>query len=278
VSERLPNFIGIGAVKAGSTSIYHYLGEHPDIYVSPVKETNFFAYEGQRLPRFRIRTWAAYAVQFAQVAGERAVGEFSPIYMEHPRAARRIADALPGVKLIASLRSPADRAYSGWIGSVRQALESKPAEVAICLGSRYIERGFYSRMLQPYLDLFPRDRIKVVVFEDLAADAAGTMSEIYEFLEVDPSFVPDVTTRHNAASLPKYPRLNRAWQALRRAQPEWFRAPEFVIQANQRLMESTYTKPPPMDPNLRGRLLEAYHDEIGRVEELLGRDLSIWRT
>ena len=269
--------LGIGAVKAGSTSIYHYLGEHPDVYVSPVKETNFFAYEGQTAPRFRIQTWSDYAAQFARVGGERAVGEFSPIYMEHPRAAQRIADALPAVKLIASLRSPVDRAYSGWVGSIRQGIEREPAELAIRPGSRYIERGRYGVLLRPYFELFERERIKLLLFEDLAANPARAMSEIYEFLGVDPSFVPDVSRRHNAASVPKYPRLNYAWQALRRMQPRGFCAPEAIIRWNRRLMESTYTAPPPIDAGLRARLLELYRDEIGRVEDLLGRDLEAWR-
>jgi len=277
VSVRLPTFIGIGAVKSGSTSIYHYLGEHPDVYVSPVKETNFFAFEGQKASRYRVRTWAAYTAQFTPSDSQRAVGEFSPIYMERPCAAHRIADALPDVKLIASLRSPVDRAYSDWINLVRHGTERESAEIAIRPGSRYFDRGCYSKLLQPYLELFARERIKILMFEALAADPARSMSELYKFLDVDPDFVPDVTTRHNAARFPRYLRLNRMWQALRRAQPEWFRAPEAVIRWNRRLMENTYTAPSPMDPELRATLLDLYRDEVGCMEELLGCDLEMWR-
>ena len=277
MSGRLPNFLGIAAVKAGSTSIYRYLGEHPEIYVSPVKETNFFAYEGQRERRFRIRSWREYEAQFVGVAGEAAVGEFSPQYVNYPRAAARIAEALPDVRLLASLRSPADRAYSCWLGSVKNGLESEAAETAIRPGSLYVERGFYRQKLEPFLALFPQERIRIVLFEDLARDAATVMAGIYEFLGVDARFVPDVSRRHNEGRVPRSRRINHAWHALRRLQPRTFQAPRFLVRWNARLLESASTPAPPPDPTLRARLLELYRDEVDRMEELLGRDLDAWR-
>ena len=277
MNEPLPTFIGIGAVKAGTTSIHRYLGEHPEVHVSEIKETNFFAYEGQRRPWYRVRSWSAFMAQFAPGKGMKAVGEFSPIYMENPRSAQRIADALPAVKIVASLRSPVDRAYSGWVGSIRSGIESEPAESALRPGSRYIRRGFYSKMLEPYFERFGRERIELILFEDLAADPARAMSSLYEFLGVDSGFVPDIKQRYNAGSFPRYPRLNRAWQALRRRQPLWFRAPDVVIRWNRYMMERTYSAPPPIDPKLREALLDLYREEVARMEEILERDLEIWR-
>jgi hypothetical protein len=277
VRPTLPNFVGIAAVKAGSTSIYHYLGEHPEVYVSPIKETNYFVFEGQREHRFRVRSWAEYCGQFAGATREPAVGEFSPLYVNHPGAAARIAAALPDVRLLASLRSPADRAYSDWIGVVRSGLESKPADEAIRPGSRYVEWGCYSRLLEPYFARFPRERIHIVLFEDLARDPAAVMAGIYRFLGVDSRFVPDVSRRHNESRIPRNRKLNRVWQTLRRLQPLSFRAPSSLIRWHQRLLERTYTAPPPVDPALRARLLEQYRDEVDRMEALLDRDLDAWR-
>jgi hypothetical protein len=277
VSRRLPTFLGIAAVKAGSTSIYHYLGEHPDVFVSPMKETNYFAYEGQRNRRFRVRSWSAYRAQFAAAAGETAVGEFSPQYVNYPGAAARIAAALPDVRLIASLRSPADRAYSCWVGSFQGGLETEPAAVAIRPGSVYFERGFYRERLEPYFELFPRERIRIVLFEDLVRDAAAVMAGIYEFLGVDARFVPEVSRRHNAGRVPRNPRINRVWQAMRRLQPRNFQAPRTLVRWHRRLLDRASTPAPPPDPALRSRLLEVYRDEVDRMEALLGRDLDEWR-
>jgi len=277
VNGRLPTFIGIGAVKCCTTSIHRYLGEHPQIFVSRIKETNFFAYEGQRDRLFCVRSWDAYRRMFAGATIEAAIGEFSPRYMNHPRAAARIAEALPDVKLVVSLRSPADRAYSAWAGRVCSGIELRPAEVALTAGNPYIEEGLYGDRLRPYLERFPRDRIKIVVFEDFAADPARTMAELYEFLSVDRGFVPDTSVRLGQISYPRYSRINLAWQTLRRLQPHWFEAPAPVVRWHHALLQRNRVDAPPYDPALRARLLDFYAREVGRMEELLARDLSMWR-
>ena len=105
----LPNFIIIGAAKAGTTALYEYLGEHPDVFVSPVKETNFFS------SGHPIGTQDEYEAQFAGVRGERAIGEASVQYIASKNAAAQMRDQLPDVKLIAMLRNPADRAFSHYL-------------------------------------------------------------------------------------------------------------------------------------------------------------------
>jgi hypothetical protein len=277
VNGRLPTFIGIGAAKCGTGSIHRYLGEHPEIFVSPIKETNFFAYEGQREHRFRVRSWAAYRRLFTGATAEAAIGEFSPQYMNYPRSAPRIAEALPDVKLVVSLRSPADRAYSAWAGRVCSGVEQRPAELALTAGNPYIDDGLYGDRLRPYLERFPRERIKIVVFEDFAADPARTMAELYAFLSADQDFVPDTSVRVGQVSLPRYPRINLAWQTLRRLQPYWFKAPAPVVRWHRALLQRSLVDAPPCARALRARLLDFYAPEVGRMEELMARDLSIWR-
>ncbi|HYF40037.1 MAG TPA: sulfotransferase, partial [Gemmatimonadales bacterium] len=125
----LPNFIVIGAAKAGTTALYWYLAEHPQIFMSPVKETNYFAYEvdasGQLVygdpedHQFPIRTRAEYEALFAEAGPASAVGEASPIYLECPQAAGRIQSAIPGALLVCCLRHPVDRAYSDYLMHLR---------------------------------------------------------------------------------------------------------------------------------------------------------------
>jgi len=189
------NFVGIGAAKCGTGSIHRYLGEHPEVFVSPIKETNFFIEDGQRSPRKRVRSMRAYERQFAAVEQETAVGEYSPQYMNHPSAATRIAATLPDANLLVSLRCPADRAFSAWAGRACSGVERRPAEVALRPGNPYVDDGFYLQRLAPYLKLFPREHIKVLVFEEFAADPAATMAGLYRFLGAEPGFEPNVSVR-----------------------------------------------------------------------------------
>jgi hypothetical protein len=125
----LPNFIVIGAAKAGTTALYWYLAEHPAVFMSPVKETNFFAYglddAGQllygipELHQFPVTTLSEYEKLFANAGDAAAVGEASPIYLECPQAAGRIRTRIPDARLICGLRDPVERAYSDYLMYLR---------------------------------------------------------------------------------------------------------------------------------------------------------------
>jgi len=271
------NFVGIGAAKCGTGSIHRYLGEHPEVFVSPIKETNFFIEDGQRSPRKRVRSMRAYERQFAAVEQETAVGEYSPQYMNHPSAATRIAATLPDAKLLVSLRCPADRAFSAWAGRACSGVERRRAEVALRPGNPYVDDGFYLQRLAPYLKLFPREHIKVLVFEEFAADPAATMAGLYRFLGAEPGFEPNVSVRLGTIRYPRHSRVNAGWQALRRLQPHWFRAPKPLVRWNRALLQRSLAEPPPYDPALRARPIELYRDEVAGMEDLLGRDLAMWK-
>jgi len=129
----IPNFLIIGAAKSGTTSLYHALKQHPKIFMSPVKEPNFFALEGGELnypqgtvdPRYLaqcITTKEEYNQQFEGVSNEIAVGEASPIYLYHPQAPVRIKNCLPNVKIIVILRNPIERAYSNFLHHIREGV------------------------------------------------------------------------------------------------------------------------------------------------------------
>ena len=294
----LPNFLVIGAAKSGTTSLYHYLRQHPQIFMSPVKEPRFFALEGdsldwhgpgdQRFATNSITTLHAYRELFEQVNGESAVGEASVLYLEHPEAPDRIARRIPHARLIAVLRNPADKAYSSYLFNCRQgyeqlefedALRAEPERIADgwYWSWRYRTRGFYDRSLRPYFERFDRSQIRVHLYEDFTRDPRGLLADLFGFLGVDYGFQPNMKVRHNVSGRPKRPRLQRL---LTRPHPVKEAAKSVISEDWGHRVIARLQRPnlvrPPLRPETRVDLIDSYREDIGRLEELIGRDLSHW--
>jgi len=242
-SMRLPNFLVIGAMKAGTTSLHHYLAQHPDVFMLPQKETNFFAQESALCLRDRTVTGKEeYAELFSGATSERVVGETSPAYLCVPDAPRRIAAMIPHAKLIAVLRNPIERAFSHFVMRRRQGKETRTSfDEVIAVDDldpmrSYKSRGFYGQHLSRYFEHFPREQIKVFLYEDLERDPMTIVQQILRFLDVDPQFVPDMSERHNV-------------------NPP---------------AEEKFTE------NARQQLRELYREDIERTQSLIGKDLSNW--
>jgi len=272
----LPNFLVIGVAKGGTTSLHHYLRAHPDIYLYPDKETNFFWTEAREHGRRTVQTLAEYEALFADAKGRRAIGEISPQYMNSVTAAERIQRDLPDVKLVVSLRNPVERAWSDYLGRVRILREHGSFEDAILPGRPCLEWGFYAPRLKRYYDRFPRERIHVILHDEFTADPHGTLRALFEFLGVDPGVPVDVTTRHNAAAVPRSRMLNRVlWPAVVTAQklvPRRFHGTG-VLAA---ILATTYRRAPVFPERLRAALRERYRDDIIETAQLIRRDLSRW--
>lgn len=258
----LPNFLVIGAAKAGTTSLYEYLRQHPDIYMTPTKETNYFALAGRGLDhcgpgdreyigRFSVTTPQGYQDQFRGVCGQRAVGEASPLYLYDAEAPGRIREAIPDARLIAVLRHPVERAYSAFAHLVRdgretapsfaRALELEPGRVSAGWEHlwHYAGMGSYGEQLARYHATFPCHQLRVYLHDDLLARPRDVIADIFRFLEVDPGVVPDLSARHNVAG-PSLPHL------------------------------------PPLLPEVRRALADRYEEDLCQLQDLLGRDLSAW--
>ena len=296
-----PTFIIIGAAKAGTTSLFRYLGQHPDVFVSPVKEPRFFALEGhpldfkgpgdeQRLRTTTRTTLEAYRELFAGRRDERVAGEGSVLYLQHPRAAPAIARAIPDVKIVAILRDPVERAHSGFLYHVRdereplptfeEALRAEPERIAQGWyhGWAYRDQGFYHRHLQRYLEHVDRERIHVCLHEDLDRNPHGVLAGVFRFLEVDDTFRADVSIRWNPSGRPRSRRAQRLLtgrnpvkEAVKRVIPERW---------GQRVIDRVMTvnlERPPVAPETRAELVAGYADDVHRLEELIGRDLTHWQ-
>lgn len=298
----LPNFLFIGTGKAGSTSLYYYLNEHPDIYMSPVKETNFFSYEGGR-PSFcgpgdrssishntTITTIQDYKANFAGAGQASAIGEVSPSYLYMPEACGRIKHYLPDAKMIVILRNPADRAYSNFQHKVRdnmepnldfaQVIDEEKTRIAESWSPswHFVENGFYAAQLTRYFDLFDKNQFKVYLFEDWLSDQLGVYKDILEFIGVDDSFVPNLNTKYNISGKPKSKTLNSILtqpnpvkSLLKPMIPDALRSKMAAT-----LLRSNLERLPKLSPSTREKLIDIYRDDILQLQDLINRDLSHW--
>ncbi|MDJ0634613.1 MAG: sulfotransferase [Xenococcaceae cyanobacterium MO_188.B29] len=293
----LPNFLIIGAAKAGTTALHEYLQQHPQIYMTPTKETNFFAFAGEEidfqgpgdeaLKDFSITDWETYQAQFAQVTTEKAIGEACPSYLYYPQAATRIKQYLPDTRLIVILRHPITRAYANFLHIVRDdrepcqdfalALQDEPNRIANNWEWfwHYIQIGFYGKQLQHYYEIFSSSQIKVYLYEDLKENEIATLQDIFRWLEVDDSFVPDMALRPNKSGMPKNKLLH---QILTKPNPlKTLLKPLFPAKIRQKIQHQNLNTPQ-ISSEVRQQLLDLYRPDILQCQDLIDRDLSAWLT
>jgi hypothetical protein len=294
----MPNFIVIGAAKSGTTALYRYLKQHPEIFMSQQKELRFFPFEDQP-PAFcgpgdkadmkiAITKIEDYRASFAQGAQYPARGEISPLYMSYPRTAERIRLHIPDAKLIAILRHPADRAYSQFLMKRRDGREHLSFSDALAAEDKrisdgwshhwhYRRRGFYAAQLKPYFELFKREQLKIYLYEDYLADNVGFIQDIFRFLNVDDTFVPDMSVRHNESKLPR----SRALQVFL-TEPRLTKnllKPLVPGRLSRRIGDQLRRRnliKPPLSPKIRQQLIEVYRADIIKLQDMLQRDLSHW--
>jgi hypothetical protein len=193
-----PNFLIIGTQKGGTTSIYNYLIQNPEIYKRKDKEVHFFDW-------YYEKGFSWYKAHFPYLWSKKVAGEATPHYMFHPHAINRIKQAYSNIKLIVILRNPRDRAFSQYYHSVRQGFEDRGIEEAFTYemnliqrnidinkqkGSyfyekrAYLTRGIYINQLQQIFKLFKRSRVLVLNFDDLILDPSSLMKKVFDFLSV----------------------------------------------------------------------------------------------
>ena len=297
----LPNFLVIGTAKSGTTALHEYLNQHPQIYMSPQKEPHFFSLEGKKVD-FRgpgdkleeqlnntVTNIEDYRKLFQGVSNEIAIGESSTSYIYNPEAAERIRKHIPNAKIIAILRNPADRAYASFLHMVQRGYEPL-TDFAEALQDEerrinekwrglwhYKRRGFYYNQVKRYFDVFDRSQIKIYLYEDFSGNTTGLLRDTFQFLAVDETFVPDVSVKHNAYYLPK----NKAWHSFLVKRNPIKSAVRLFIPAKLRkdiktnLIAKNNNKPP-LSPEVRRELIQEYREDILKLQDLIGRDLSKW--
>lgn len=300
---KLPGFLIVGAAKSGTTSLFRYLDQHPQVYMSPTKEPNFFHYYGRERPTYRdahhqkitlrdnnVFDPEAYSSLFEDAPNGAVAGEASVLYLYSDNAPLRISEMIPSVKIVAILRNPVDRAYSHYlhlrrdakepIRSFEKALAAEERRIRDCWypSFHYTRMGRYAEQLQRYFDLFPRSQIGVFLYDDLKKDPDALLARVCRFLEIDDSFSVDTRLQYNRSGTPKSRWLHRAItqphpvkEAVRRWIPE-----RFWQMAAAGMFNSNLRTPPALSPPVRDLLLDSFRNDIRDLERLAGLNLSSW--
>jgi hypothetical protein len=300
VATPTPNFFLVGAPKCGTTSLYHYLGQHPDIYISPTKEPNYFAdeirfenftEEFQRMDLANpgsgpVSEWPEYLRLFQGANGEAALGEASVCYLWSKTAPGNIAAKFPDSRIIMVLRDPVERAFSQYLHmltyanspvSFREHFEAALVSKSTRISKLYpfLEFGLYYEQVKRYLALLPRERIGIYFYEDYLRDPLGLVQDIFRFLNVDPAFKPNLSMRHTVPLVPRSYAISRFLKRL----GWWELAKSLSPPALRRKLRRVAFRPRTglvVEPQDRARLLEYYREDIRNLAGFLDRDFSAW--
>lgn len=299
----LPNFFLIGAAKAGTTSFFGFLTQHPEVYGPALKEPNYFALGGApaafkgpgddaTVNRLSVHDGAAYEELFRGAGRAAAVGEASTLYLYAPEAPAAIRRQAADARLIVILRNPVERAYSAFL-HLRRDQREPLADFAAALAREeariaagwqhlwhYRRAGLYSEQLGRYLEHFPRERLLIHLYDDLVSRPGDLLRETFRFLGVDADFEPDVSRRANVAGQPRSKLLHRILigqnpikSLAKRLVPERPRRRLWALLFGRNIRRGR----PPMPADARAGLEEYFRPEVDRLSSLLGHDLSGWR-
>jgi hypothetical protein len=310
-----PNFFIVGAPKAGTTSLYHYLAQHPDIYMSPLKEPSYFSLElrpgnfetkaraeversieevrryvygsmTEKRSNGLVCEWEDYLHLFARATNQRAIGEASVSYLWSKTAAEGISSRIPNAKIIMILRAPQERAFSHYQqkitdGSLTQSFRDY-VKASLSVSGEYIsvyrpflEIGLYAEQVQRYLAHFPRERVGIWIYEETKARPREFMRELLEFLKVDSVFIPDMSKRYLEPQVPRFLTPNKLLRQARLLQM----SKRFVPAPIRSSLSKTLYKPAgsmTMEAQDKALMRDFYRNDIHRLESILGRDLNIW--
>lgn len=290
---KLPNFLIVGVQKAGTTSIYNYLNEHPQVYMSPIKETNFLEKDWETIApelckKQKIRTIEEYSQLFQNVKDEIAIGEASPNYLFHYQTSiNRIQRYVPNAKLIVILRDPSERAYSDYLMHIRDCVGDRNLSEQIKYSAHksfILRKGFYHEQIQAYINTFGRQQIKVYLYEDLCKSPLDFMKSIYQFIEVDERFQANVSKKAQVAQVPKNKMVNEllskpnSIRASVTAIAKYILPSDFRQNLRKKLIKlnSQDKKQVPLKTQERQQLVELYREDILKLQDLIQRDLSFW--
>ena len=294
----MPTFLVIGASRSGTTALHNYLRQHPDVFMPPEKEPNFFLADGQVLDfkgpaaewvNNSMRSLEDYQALFEAGARSLARGEASPLYLYFENAPLRIKHHVPDARMIAVLRDPAEQAYSHFMYAKRNMLEPlddftealAKEEDRIAEGwqpmFRYSSFPRYGEQLARYYAQFDRSQIQLFLYEEFDARPLPVLAEMFAFIGVDESFVPDVSYRPNASGRPKNKLLQDAVMKPHLAtRIAGAMLPRGLRQRVKDIISGSNVEREVLPAGAKAVLRARQREDTLRLQDLIGRDLSAW--
>ena len=229
--------MGIGVVKCGTSWTWRELGKHPQLWCPQIKEVHFFNYAPKK-------TWKWYCNLFSIAPKNTLVGEWTPDYFNHPEARFMVKEFCPDIKMMVMFRNPTDRAFSNYKHALFEHRVRPGANFIECFGRnwRIRERGVYSTFLKKWWALFPKEQIKILIYDDLQKDQVKFIQGVYRWLGVDDTYISNDYNR-------------------------WF---DFHYHGRYQDMK--------ISPQAKKICLDYYKPSIDELEQMIGRDLGFWKV
>lgn len=278
----------VGAPKSGTTSLYHYLKEHPEICMSKEKELDYFSHNCvDEIKKYYksnpITNYDDYLSQFESVSGEKVFGEGSVSYLFYPNVANEIREYNSEAKIIIMLRNPIDRAYSHYLmdyklglvsDSLEEVINQKEGKWSKAHYQQFIELGLYYQQVKRYIDVFGRENVHVIEYESFKNNTAGEVRKVFGFVNVDDTHLPNVVV-YNRFMMPKRVWVKKLYSLV------WFRKilSRIFPEKGVRIIKAIFFEKgkPKLSIDLRKKLLKIYEEDIAALEVLLKLDLSQWK-
>lgn len=299
----LPDFYVIGAPKAGSTALHAALAQHPQLFLSAVKEPKYFLTDGQRPDRPKgpgdahsVQEWvwrpADYQALFADAPAGKLRGESTPFYLWSTDAHRRIQAATPDARMIAVVRDPVERAYSNWTHLWCDGYEPEADFLTACRLQetraaagwapfwRYLEVGRYGEQLDALYSRFAREQVHVLRYRDLVDRPAQTLDAVCAFLGVETGRISAVGSANVSTWVPDT-RVNTVLRRTIRAgaylgqfaPPQAWRTVERPL---RRAIHRGHRNRPELSERMRSELTEYFVDDVARLSELTATSYADW--
>ncbi|RRO22293.1 sulfotransferase family protein [Flavobacteriaceae bacterium 14752] len=300
MNNNLPHFILAGSPKCGSTSLYYYLAEHPDIYMSPQKEIHYFTFDilnaldqgpnDKRVNAFHIGNYEDYINQFKQAKPSQIIGEVSPSYVNYPETTiPKIKKHLGDPKIIMLIRDPIKRAYSNYLHLLREDREKLSFYDALLeeearMKNKYSDFWYY-RFNSMYYEKIKKfdeafDRMLIITTENLNENPKAVMKSIYKFLGVDYNFDPkSINEKYNPGGLYKsnlitkfFFRQSRLRSVIKRLMPITPGMKKIKLKMIKKFKEKT----PDIDPKAEEFLVKHFKKDVENLKKNFDIDLSLW--
>lgn len=297
--KRLPDFLIIGAPKSGTTSLYYYLMQHPNIFMPANKEPMFFTFEGENLDSYHfegppdrpdvVTNIEDYLKLFEKAKQNQKIGEASTLYLYDSKTPERIKCHIPDGKMIAIFRNPVDRAFSQYqhyrtinrepLSSFDQAIiaEEYRMQENWYKSYFYLDAGFYSKQVQNYLKYFPIDNFKFFLYEDFK-ETTAMVKDIFAFIGVDTEFHLDTSARYNVSGRLRFPKI---YNIIRSAKGFKQTLRKIISPKTWGTLKSIFDKAimtgyEPMELIIKEQLTQVYRNDILQLQDIIQRDLSTW--